>query len=67
MRSRPYRSKPVVSVPPPKNDMAEETLVEDPRSRASPSQQIERKLLRLMKSSPIMVSQMQRSLKRRPR
>jgi hypothetical protein len=45
----------------------EETLVEDPRSRQSPSQQIEEKLIRTLKASPVLVSQVQLQRKPGPR
>jgi hypothetical protein len=45
----------------------DETLVEDTRSCLSPSQQVEQKLIGLLKTSPLMVSHMQRRLKPGPR
>ena len=45
----------------------DETLVEDTRSCLTPSQQVEQKLIGLLKTSPVMVSHMQRRLKPGPR
>jgi hypothetical protein len=45
----------------------DETLVEDTRSCLTPSQQVEQKLIGLLKTSPLMVSHMQRRLKPGPR
>ena len=45
----------------------DETLVEDTRSCLTPSQQVEQKLIGLLKTSPLMVSQVQRRLKPGPR
>lgn len=45
----------------------DETLVEDTRSCLSPSQQVEQKLIGLLKTSPLMVSHMQRRLTPGPR
>jgi len=45
----------------------EETLVADRRSQLSPSQQVEQKLIGMLKASPLMVSHVQRRLKPGPR
>ena len=59
-------------IPNPSNTFAkiladDETLVEDARSCLTPSQQVEQKLIGLLKTSPVMVSHMQRRLKPGPR
>lgn len=41
----------------------EETLVADHRAALTPSQQVEQKLIGMLKASPLMVSQVQRRLK----
>jgi hypothetical protein len=41
----------------------EETLVADDRSSLTPSQQVEQKLIGWLKSSPLLVSHIQRQLK----
>ncbi len=45
----------------------EETLVVDSRADLTPSQIVEQKLIRRMKESPLLVSQIQRRLKPGPR
>jgi len=45
----------------------DETLVTDTRSCLTPSQQVEQKLIGLLKASPVMVSHVQRRLKPGPR
>jgi hypothetical protein len=45
----------------------EETLVEDSRSCLTPSQQVEQKLIGILKSTPLMVSHVQRRMKPGPR
>ena len=45
----------------------EETLVADHRARLSPSQQVEQKLIGMLKASPLLVSHVQRRLKPGPR
>ena len=45
----------------------DEILVEDQRSCLSPSQQVEQKLIGLLKTSPLMVSHVQRRMKPGPR
>jgi len=45
----------------------EETLVADDRAGLSPSQQVEQKLIGLLKASPLLVSHVQRRLKPGPR
>lgn len=45
----------------------EETLVADTRSCLTPSQQVEQKLIGILKASPVMVSHVQRRLKPGPR
>jgi hypothetical protein len=45
----------------------EETLVTDDRSCLTPSQQVEQKLIGILKASPLMVSHVQRRLKPGPR
>ena len=45
----------------------EETLVADSRARLSPSQQVEQKLIGMLKASPLLVSHVQRRLKPGPR
>jgi hypothetical protein len=45
----------------------EETLVADSRASLSPSQQVEQRLIGMLKTSPLMVSQVQRRLKPGPR
>jgi hypothetical protein len=45
----------------------DETLVEDARSCLTPSQQVEQKLIGLLKTSPLMVSHVNRRLKPGPR
>ena len=45
----------------------EETLVADDRAALTPSQHVEQKLIGILNSSPLMVSQMQRRLRPGPR
>ena len=45
----------------------EETLIVDHRATLSPSQLVEQKLIGMLKTSPVMVSHMQRRLKPGPR
>lgn len=45
----------------------DETLVEDTRSYLTPSQQVEQKLIGMLKASPLPVSHVQRRLKPGPR
>jgi hypothetical protein len=45
----------------------EETLVADDRAGQSPSQQVEQKLIGMLKASPLLVSHVQRRLKPGPR
>lgn len=45
----------------------EETLVADARALLSPSQQVEQRLIGLLNTSPVLVSQVQRRLKPGPR
>lgn len=45
----------------------EETLVADHRAGLSPSQQVEQKLIGMLKASPLLVSHVQRRLKPGPR
>ena len=45
----------------------EETLVADGRSQLTPSQHVEQKLIGILKTSPLMVSHVQRRLKPGPR
>jgi hypothetical protein len=45
----------------------EETLVADDRATLTPSQQVEQKLIGILKASPLMVSHVQRRLKPGPR
>ena len=45
----------------------EEVLVADHRARLSPSQQVEQKLIGMLKASPLLVSHVQRRLKPGPR
>jgi len=45
----------------------EETLIADDRAGLSPSQQVEQKLIGMLKASPLMVSHVQRRLKPGPR
>ena len=45
----------------------EETLVADNRSATTPSELVEQRLIRMLKTSPVMVSQVQRRLKPGPR
>ena len=45
----------------------EETLVADDRANLSPSQQVEQKLIGMLKASPLLVSHVQRRLKPGPR
>lgn len=47
--------------------MDDETLVADDRSCLSPSQQVEQKLIGMLKTSPVMMSHVQRRLKPGPR
>ena len=49
------------------NRNAEETLVADTRASVSPSQQVEQRLIGLLNTSPLLVSQVQRRLKPGPR
>jgi hypothetical protein len=46
---------------------SEETLVADSRATFTPSQLVEQKLIGRLKSSPLLVSQLQRRLKPGPR
>ena len=43
---------------------AEETEVADVRGELSPSQQVERRVIRLLANAPVLVSQMQRQMNR---
>jgi hypothetical protein len=45
----------------------EETLIADDRAGLSPSQQVEQKLIGMLKASPLMVSQVQRRMRPGPR
>jgi hypothetical protein len=45
----------------------DETLIADDRVKFSPSQQVEQKLIGMLKASPLMVSHVQRRLKPGPR
>jgi hypothetical protein len=45
----------------------EETLVADDRASLTPSQQVEQKLIGMLKASPLLVSHIQRRLKPGPR
>lgn len=45
----------------------EEMLVADDRATLTPSQMVEQKLIGMLKSSPLLVSQVQRRLTRSPR
>ena len=45
----------------------EETLVVDDRAGLTPSQQVEQKLIGMLKASPLLVSHVQRRLKPGPR
>lgn len=45
----------------------EETLVADDRAGLTPSQQVEQKLIGMLKASPLLVSHVQRRLKPGPR
>lgn len=45
----------------------EETLILDNRAEMSPSQMVEQKLISMLKSSPLLVSHVQRRLKPGPR
>ena len=45
----------------------EETLVADDRAGLTPSQQVEQKLIGILKASPLLVSHVQRRLKPGPR
>ena len=45
----------------------EETLVADDRDALTPSQQVEQKLIDMLKASPLLVSQVQRRLRPGPR
>lgn len=45
----------------------DETLVADDRSCLTPSQQVEQKLIGMLKTSPVMMSHVQRRLKPGPR
>ena len=45
----------------------EETLVADDRAALTPSQHVEQKLIRILRASPLLVSQVQRRLKPGPR
>jgi hypothetical protein len=45
----------------------EEVLVSDDRASLSPSQQVEQKLIGMLKASPLLVSHVQRRLKPGPR
>jgi hypothetical protein len=44
----------------------EESLVDDDRARLTPAQQVERKLVSLLRSTPLPVSQMQKAGPPRP-
>lgn len=61
-----------ISAPPSTDSFAkiladDEILVEDQRSTLTPSQQVEQKLIGLLKTSPLMVSHVQRRMKPGPR
>jgi hypothetical protein len=45
----------------------EETLVADTRASLTPSQHVEQRLIGMLKTTPVMISQMQRRLKPGPR
>ena len=45
----------------------DETLIADDRAGLSPSQQVEQKLIGMLKASPLMVSQVQRRMRPGPR
>jgi hypothetical protein len=47
--------------------VTEEVLVPDARARLTPAQMIERKLVSMTETCPVMVSHLQDSVKRRPR
>jgi hypothetical protein len=49
--------------PPTEPGPGDETLVPDHRAALSPSEHVERRLIDLLKSSPLMVSQIHRRLK----
>lgn len=48
-------------------DTDEENLVQDGRGSLSPSQHVEQKLLRVLNTSPVMISQINRRMKPGPR
>jgi hypothetical protein len=50
----------------PKPPEAEESLVPDMRGQLTPAQMVERKLVTLMKSSPVLISHLQEFTKMRP-
>ena len=57
---------------PPSSDAAtnrseEETLVADDRAALTPSQMVEQKLIEMLRTNPLLVSQIQRRLKPGPR
>ena len=47
--------------------VTEEVLVPDARARLTPAQMVERKLVSMTETCPVMVSHLQDSVKRRPR
>jgi hypothetical protein len=49
------------------NLMAEEVLVPDDRALLTPAQMVERKLVSMLETTPVLVSHLQDSVKRRPR
>jgi len=49
------------------NRQAEETLVADDRATISPSQHVEQRLIDLLRTSPLLISHVQRRLKPGPR
>jgi hypothetical protein len=50
----------------PDHEAAEESLVCDDRGELTPAQQVERKLVSLLRSAPLPVSQLQSARPRRP-
>jgi hypothetical protein len=50
----------------PDHDATEESLVRDDRAGLTPAQQVERKLVSLLRSTPLPVSQLQSARPRRP-
>jgi hypothetical protein len=59
-------SRPPSSTAAPARD-DEETLVADSRASLTPSQHVEQRLIGMLKSTPVLISQMQRQLKPGPR